>query len=163
MGLVVSLRIIRHIYFMKLFKFILKSAVVSLFIGLVIYMFVFNWSFIFKKRIVGELATVERVSDGVIIAGATNETFPSKAFSFSVAIKDLKTGEIHMASSEDRKWAAAQKGNCVIAAFYPYPPWALSKGTTDFNARLIQNFQTCDTVEKEPSFWTRIKFFFLWV
>jgi hypothetical protein len=148
---------------MKKFKSILSSVVASLFIGLIIWTFVFNWSFIFKKRVVGEIATVERVSDGFIITGATNESIPSKAFSFSVAIKDLNTGEIHMASSEDRKWAAAEKGNCVIAAFYPYPPWALSKGTTDYNARLIQNFQSCDTVEKNPSFWEKFKFFFLWV
>jgi hypothetical protein len=148
---------------MKLFKFIMKSAVASLFIVFLLWAFVFNWSFIFKKRIIGEIATVERVSDAFIITGATNESIPSKAFSFSVAIKDLNTGEIHMASSEDRKWAAAQKGNCVVAAFYPYPPWALSKGTTDYNARLIQNFQSCDAVDKNPSFWEKFKFFFLWV
>ena len=148
---------------MKLFKFVLKSIFASLFFGLIIWMFVFNWSFIFKKRIVGEVATVERVSDGIIITGSSNDAIPTKAFSFSVAIKDLVTGEIHMASSEDRKWAAVQKGNCVVAAFFPYPPWKFSKGTTDFNARLIQNFQTCESADKETNFWGKFKFFFLWV
>ena len=148
---------------MNKFKSIMSALFASLFIGFLIWTFIFNWSFIFKKRVVGEVATVERVSDGFIITGATNESIPSKAFSFSVAIKDLNTGEIHMASSEDRKWAAVEKGNCVIAAFFPYAPWNLSKGTSDYNARLVQNFQTCESINKDPGFWEMFKFFFLWI
>lgn len=106
---------------------------------------------------------VEKVNAGLIVATTTNNTIPSQAFSFSVAIKDLKTGEIHMASSEDRKWGAVEKGNCVIAAYFPYAPWNLSKGTTDYNARLVQNFQNCDSIDPNPSFWDKLKFFFLWV
>lgn len=148
---------------MAFLKFITKWFLNILLLSLLVWIFVFNWSFIFKKRVVGEISTVEKVNAGMIVATSSNGTIPDQAFSFSVAIKDLTTGEIHMASSEDRKWAATQKGNCVVAAFYPYPPWKLSKGTTDFNARLLQNYQSCDMVKKDENFWDKVKFFFLWV
>lgn len=149
---------------MQFLKFFLKSLAGVIVLGLLVWVFIFNWSFVFKKRVVGEVSTVEKVNPGFVVATATpNNTIPGQAFSFSIAIKDLNTGEIHMASSEDRKWAAVQPGNCVIAAYYPYPPWRFEKGTTDFNARLIQNFQSCDNVEKELTIWGKIKFFFLWV
>jgi hypothetical protein len=148
---------------MKFFNLLMKSLVVVLVVSFLTWIFIFNWSFVFKRRIVGEVATVEKINAGLIVTTTTNNTIPNQAFSFSVAIKDLDTGEIHMASSEDRKWGAVEKGNCVIAAFFPYAPWNLSKGTTDFNARLIQNFQTCETIDRNPSFWAKFKFFFLWV
>lgn len=147
---------------MRILKLILKSIISFIVFGFFVWVFIFNWPFVFKKRIVGHLATVERVGTEIIVDNRTG-SIPPQAFSFSIAIQDLKTGEIHMASSEDRKWAAAQKGNCVVAAYYPYPPWKINKGTTDYNARLIQNFQTCDNVPSELSFWGKIKFFFLWV
>ncbi len=147
---------------MKFLNYVLKAFFIFLGVTLFIWIFVFNWSFVFKKRVVGEVATIEKVNAGFVVA-TTQEGIPAQAFSFSVAIKDLITQEIHMASSEDRKWAAVQPGNCVIAAFYPYPPWMINKGTTDYNARLVQNFQSCDTVNKHPSWWDHIKFFFLWV
>lgn len=147
---------------MNFLKLLMKS-LIGVAVGLIlVWIFIFNWSFVFKKRVVGEVSTVEKVNPGFIVATAQNNTIPGQAFSFSIAIKDLLTGEIHMASSEDRKWAAVQPGNCVIAAYYPYPPWRFEKGTTDFNARLLQNFQSCDSVEKELTFWGKIKFFFLW-
>lgn len=148
---------------MKFLNIMMKSIIGAVVAGLLIWIFIFNWSFVFKKRVVGEVATVEKINAGLIVATTTNNSIPTQAFSFSVAIKDLKTGEIHMASSEDRKWGAVEKGNCVIAAFFPYAPWNLSKGTTDFNARLVQNFQTCESAEEDPGFWGLFKFFFLWV
>jgi hypothetical protein len=148
---------------MNFLKIVSKWFVGILAAFLFVWVFIFNWSFVFKKRIVGEVAAVEKVNAGLIVTTTTNNTIPGQAFSFSVAIKDLNTGEIHMASSEDRKWGAVEKGNCVIAAFFPYAPWNLAKGTTDYNARLVQNFQTCDSVNKDPGFWDKFKFFFLWV
>jgi hypothetical protein len=147
---------------MKFLKNLTKWLISLLVFTFIIWLFVFNWSFLFKTRIVGEISTVEKVNAGLIVNTGVSNTIPAEAFSFSIAIKDLHTGEIHMASSEDRKWAATQKGNCVIAAFFPYPPWNLSKGTTDFNARLLQNFQSCEMINKEESVWDKIKFFFLW-
>lgn len=122
-----------------------------------------NWSFLFKKRIIGRVEKVERITAPVAILNNASDPLNKENFSFSVAIKDLKTTEIHVASSEDRKWGAVQPGNCVIAAFFPYPPWNFSKGMTDHNARLLRNFETCTGQTGEPSFWESLQFFFLWM
>lgn len=102
---------------------------------------------------------IESVSPQAVITN--NQPFNPQVFSFSVAIKDLRTNEIHMASSEDRKWGAVQQGNCVVAAFFPYPPWNLSKGMTDKNARLLQNFTSCQDLPQDDGFVSWLKFFFL--
>ncbi len=129
---------------------------------LFIWLFVFNWSFVFKKKVVGEVVAVERVTGTMtIITDGRGEINP-QAFSFSVAIKDMETGEIHMASSEDRQWAAVTKGNCVIAAYFPYGPTRMfEKGSTSHNARLLRNFTSCAEVPKADSFFDSLKFFFL--
>jgi hypothetical protein len=142
---------------MKKFKKIFFTVLLA---SLVIYVFGFNWSFVFKKRIVGEIVAVERVNDALIVAGA-NQPINSQVFSFSVGIKDLKSGEIHMSSSEDRQWAAVQKGNCVVAAYFPYPPWMLSKANTNHNARLLRNFVSCDQMSDQSTLLSSILFFFL--
>jgi hypothetical protein len=131
-----------------------------LFIG--IWIFVFNWSFVFKKKIVGEVVAVQKVDGTLTVITNSQDPINPQAFSFSIAVRDLNSSEIHMASSEDRKWAAVQKGNCVVAAFFPYPPWNLKKGTTDHNARLLRNFQSCEGVNEATTFWENVKFFFLW-
>lgn len=114
----------------------------------------------FKKRIIGEIVAVERVNDALIVAGGS-QPINSQVFSFSVGIKDMKTGEIHMASSEDRQWAAVQKGNCVVAAYFPYPPWMLSKANTNHNARLLRNYENCEQMPAQDGFFSKILFFFL--
>ena len=121
-----------------------------------------NWSFFFKQRIVGQIVTVERIVAPVAVISNPSETMNRENFSFSIAIKNQSTSEIHMASSEDRQWGAVQNGNCVVAAFFPYPPWNLKKGMTAHNARLLKNFTDCAAVSHEPSFWESIQFFFLW-
>ncbi len=122
-----------------------------------------NWSFLFKKRIIGRIEKVERIMAPVAIVNNASDPINKENFSFSVAIKDLKTTEIHVASSEDRKWGAVQPGNCVIAAFFPYPPWNFSRGMTDHNARLLRTFDHCDGQTDTPSFWEKFQFFFLWM
>jgi hypothetical protein len=57
-------------------------------------------------------------------------------YSFAVAIKSAD-GHIWTASAEDRQWASMKEGICVIAKFFPYPPWRLDKAGTYFGARLI--------------------------
>jgi hypothetical protein len=132
-------------------------------ISILTWIFIFNWSFVFKKKIMGEVVAVEKVTGTFTVITNSKDPINPQAFSFSVAIKDLKTNEIHMASSEDRKWAAVQKGNCAVAAFFTYPPWNLSKGTTDHNARLIKNFTDCTDATLSDSFWDKVQFFFLWI
>lgn len=128
----------------------------------IFWIFVWNWEFIFKEKVVGEVVAVERVSGTMAILTDSKAPLNPQVFSFSVAVKDRKTNEILMASSEDRQWAAVEKGNCVIAAYFPYAPWKImSKGTTEHNARLLRNFTSCEQLPSEDSFWDKLKFFFL--
>ena len=129
---------------------------------LLVWLFLANWSFVFKTKIVGQVAAIERVSGPFAIVGNGQQPINPQVFSFSVAIKDRFSGEIHMASSEDRQWAAVAKDNCVIAAYFPYPPWRrLDKGMTNHNARLLRNFTSCDQLPTSDGFWESIKFFFM--
>lgn len=94
------------------------------------------YSFVFARRVQGEILGVERVApEGLIGAPGTTS---AQLFSFAVAIRELESGEIFTASSEDRQWAIAQKGYCAEAKFYPYPFWQLERGGTYHNARLIR-------------------------
>ncbi len=137
----------------------------SLLVGisvLLTWIFFANWSFIFKTKIVGEVVASERVAGPFAVIGTTQQPLNPQVFSFSVAVKDRFSGEIHMASSEDRQWAAVSKGNCVIAAYFPYPPWKMmEKGMTNHNARLLRNFTSCDQVPKAEGFVESVKFFFM--
>lgn len=149
--------------FLNLVRVFLGRFLVVFCVVLLAWIILGNWSFIFKKRIIGEVVKVERIAAPVAIVNNAGDPLNKENFSFSVAIKDLNTTEIHVASSEDRKWGAVQPGNCVVAAFFPYPPWNFSRGMTDHNARLLRNFETCSGQAGEPSFWDRIQFFFLWI
>jgi hypothetical protein len=92
-----------------------------------------NWSWVFAKRIQGEILNVERVTNptAILSSRATDE----QIHSYSILIKG-QDGKLYTASSEDRQWQVAKKGYCVDAVLYRYPPWDLSKGGTFFNARL---------------------------
>ncbi len=125
------------------------------------WVFIWNYSFVFKSKVVGEIQAIESLHVQPLLVAGQNSINP-QVFSISIAIKDLKSNEIHMASSEDRQWAAAQKGNCVVAAFFPYPPWNLNKGSTNHNARLLKNYLSCADVPKnDEGLWSSLQFFFL--
>lgn len=108
------------------------------------YIFVTFYPYLFSKHISGVIESVERVQLNIGLLQNSNETASQQInpqlFSFSVAIKTAD-GEIHTSSAEDRQWAVAQKGQCVEAQMYPYPPWKLMKGGTYFNARLDRLFE----------------------
>jgi hypothetical protein len=123
--------------------------------------FVTNWGYIFKKRVVGEVFAVEKVTDTVLFAAGNANSSSDRVYSFSIGIKDSATGEIYMASTEDRQWAAVQKGNCVVAAYFPYPPWQFSKGNTYHNARLLRNFESCQKMPPMDGFLKKFLFLFL--
>ncbi len=114
----------------RYFKVLLVLAILAA-IGFVA---VQNYSFIFKKTVVGRITGIDRVSQPMAILGPGTAT-PEVLFSFAVAIKD-KSGEFFTASSEDRQWAVVKQGDCAEVIFYPYPPWNLAKADTYFNARL---------------------------
>lgn len=146
----------------KFLSIVTKFSLLTLLGVVLVWIFIFNWSFVFKKKVVGEVVAVERVMGSMAIITQNQNQINPQAFSFSVGIKDKTTGEIHMASSEDRKWAAVTKGNCVVAAFFPYPPWrTFDKGMTDHNARLLRNYTTCAEMTESDGLFESIRFFLL--
>lgn len=139
-----------------------KWLVVVAVVGLLVWIFGYNWSYIFKKSVVGEVEAVEKINGPLtVLTGNNASSLNSPAISFSVAIKDRVSGEIFMASSEDRQWAAVSKGNCVVAVYFPYPPWELAKGNTSHNARLLRNFTSCAQLPDQDGWVEKLKFFFL--
>lgn len=116
----------------KKYFYILMS---FLFLGLVGFVLINYYSFIFSKKIEGQVFEIRRVNQPNLVVGNASYVNPGVMHSYAVAIRTLK-GEIITASGEDRKWEVVQKGICVNATFYPYPPWNLEKGGTYFNARL---------------------------
>ena len=121
----------------------------SIFIAILIAIGVFvatNYSWVFAKRVSGEVIEIERITQPTAILG--NRVTEEQLHSYAVAIRDVD-GNIHTATSEDRQWGIAKKGYCVEAMFYRYPPWDLSKGGTFFNARM-DSMRECKTAPPIP-------------
>lgn len=108
---------------------------------------IINYSWVFAKRVSGEVIEIERVTEPTAILG--NRVKEENIHSFAMAIRDDK-GVIHTASGEDRQWSVVKKGYCVEALFYRYPPWELSKGDTFFNARVV-SMSDCGKTAAPPS------------
>lgn len=100
------------------------------------YFVIDQYSFIFSKRVRGEIIEVEKPTTNTVVMGGANLR-ADQIFSVTVAIRG-DDGRIYTASSEDRQWAVARKGYCADARFYPYPPWNFEKSNTYFNARLLE-------------------------
>ena len=144
-------------YLFVIVKWLIRLAIVAV----LLWVFVLNYDFIFKKQVIGYVVAAEKINGPLaVIDGNSKIPFNPQLFSFSIGIKDRFSGEIFMASSEDRQWAAVNLGNCVIAAYFPYPPWRLDKGSTSHNARLLRNFTNCEQLPKLGWF-DSFKFFFL--
>lgn len=118
-----------------------KVLLVLIVLGVIAWVLVDNYSVIFSKSVVGEITGVERIELPVAFVTRPGADINNKLFSFAIGIKDRHTGEIYTASSEDRQWAVAQKGQCAEAQFLPYPPWELSKKGTYFGARLLKLYE----------------------
>ena len=120
----------------------MKKALIGLFgIGflcLVVFVLVNWYPYIFAKQVDGGIYGVERVEAPLAVVTTDGAKPASQVFSFAVAVKDSKTGEIFTASSEARRWAVVQKGQCAEVKFLPYPPWSLSRSGAYFGARLIR-------------------------
>lgn len=106
------------------------------------------YTYVFATTVDGEVSAIERViqQDTIITSGAQGLR-PDQIFSFAVSIRDKK-GVYHTSSSEDRQWAVVQKGQCVQARFFPYPPWELGKSGTYHNARLLHVFDCASNPQK---------------
>lgn len=122
----------------------LKLTIVFLLLALILAGFVGYkfYPYIFAKTIQGEVIGVERITQPAAIINNTEKPLTAtEMFSFAVAVKDTKSGEIFTGSSEDRQWAVVNKGQCAIAKFFPYPFWSLEKSGTYFGTRLIQLYE----------------------
>lgn len=108
---------------------------------------IMNYSWVFSKRVKGEVIEIERVTEPTAILG--NKIKDEQIHSYAMAIRDEK-GTIHTASGEDRQWSVVKKGYCVEALFYPYPPWDLDKGNTYFNARVL-SMSDCAAKNQDPA------------
>jgi hypothetical protein len=118
----------------------LKLSLLSLFLVLVAagYVSVRYYSYIFARDVKGKIVAVDNaMQTTTIVQGLPGEKLPSQIFSYAVGIQDEK-GEIVTASTEDRQWAVAKKGQCAEAKFMPYPPWDLTRAGTYFGARLLK-------------------------
>lgn len=95
------------------------------------------YSYVFAKTVTGEIINVERVPPSSTVISTTGTIPAAQLFSFAVAIR-TQEGEIFTASTEDRQWAVAQKGQCAEVRFLPYEPWELEKAGTFHGARLLK-------------------------
>jgi hypothetical protein len=122
-------------------KKILTVLIVMLSLVVIGYVFFSYYPYIFAKTVIGEVTNVERVSTPLALFTQNAVPPTQQIFSFAVAVKDEKTGEIITASAEDRQWAAVQKGYCAKVKFFPYPPWKLDKAGTYYGARLLHLYE----------------------
>lgn len=119
----------------------LKSFVIILVLGVLVWGFVSFYPYIFAKNIEGVIEKVEKVELNVALMGTTpGEKLNPELYSFAIAIR-AKDGMIHTASAEDRQWASMSQGRCVKAKYFPYPPWNLEKAGTFFGARLLEAWE----------------------
>jgi hypothetical protein len=120
---------------MKAVKGFLTALILVLIVAGVGAFLVINYSWVFSKRVRGEVIGVERVTAPTAVLG--NRVSESQMYSYSVLIQ-AEDGKLYSAASEDRQWQVVKKGYCVDALLYRYPPWKLEQGNTFFNARVEQ-------------------------
>lgn len=117
----------------------LKVLVVLLVLMGAVYIGINYYGYIFSRSVVGSIVNVERVQLNVaLMQSGPSERLSPELYSFAVAIKDEKSGEIVVASSEDRRWAVAKTGQCAEARYFPYPPWRIDKSGTYYGAKLVK-------------------------
>jgi hypothetical protein len=134
---------------MQAIRKIFRNFIFILILGGLAWGAVANYSFLFSKKIAGVLVSVERIDLNVSLLQQNpgSQGVDPKLFSFAVGIQN-DAGEILTASAEDRQWAAAVKGKCVEAVYFPYPPWEVMKSGTFFGARLDRMFDCPDKSAK---------------
>jgi hypothetical protein len=119
---------------MSTFRTVIFSLITLVLVAGALTFVIAQWSFVFAKRIHGDIMEVERVMNPTAILGRATE---AQIHSYSVLIKD-DDGKLYAGSGDDRQWQVLHKGCRVHAVFYVYPPWELSKSGTYFNARVTQ-------------------------
>lgn len=120
---------------MKSVKGFLRTMLILLVLAGAIAFVVINYSWVFSKRVKGEVVDVQRVTAPTAILGS--KVSESQMYSYSILIQG-EDGRLYSAASEDRQWQVVKKGYCVDALLYRYPPWRIDQGNTFFNARVEQ-------------------------
>ncbi len=116
-------------------KTALKMLIGILVCSAAIWFVIANYSWVFAKRVKGEIINVQRVTEQTAILGS--RATDAQLHTFSILIQG-EDGRMYTSSSEDSQWAIASKGYCVEAVLYRYPPWRLSLAGTFFNARISE-------------------------
>jgi hypothetical protein len=125
-------------------KKMVRYFVALVIVGLVGFVLVNWYSFIFAKTVDGVVTGVERVEAPMAVITNNGANLANQVFSFAVAVKDTKSGEIFTASTEDRRWAVVKVHQCAVVKFLPYPPWSLSRSGAYFGARVIRVYDCGD-------------------
>lgn len=120
---------------MKPFKTAIKILVLIVVLAGAGIFIVQNWSWVFSKRIKGEVLSVERVTQQTAILGS--RVTDAQMHTYSILIQG-EDGRLYTSSSSDSQWQVVKKGYCVEALLYRYPPWRLSLANTFFNARILE-------------------------
>lgn len=115
-------------------RFFMVFLVLIVLSGAGIFLFT-NYAWVFSKRVDGVVVDVQRVTAPTAVFG--NRASEAQMYSYSVLIQG-NDGLLYTAASEDRQWQVVKKGYCIAALLYRYPPWALDKANTFFNARVEQ-------------------------
>lgn len=131
--------------FLKKFMYLVLLLV---FFGVVGYLVVVNYSFLFSKKVEGQVIAVDRVTHSNMVMGNAVVKASNVLHLFAVSVKNDK-GEIFIGRSEDPQWSIVQKGNCVTAVYYPYPPWQLDKANTYFNV-ILKAMKECPAGTPPP-------------
>src|SRR4051794_20741953 len=99
---------------MRKFKFIVGLILLFVVLAIAAAGFVQYYHLLFARKVTGEVISVQKVDSSIdVVAARPDERIASRLFSYAVAVEDEKTKEILVASSEDRRWATVEKGNCV--------------------------------------------------
>jgi len=128
-------------------KTAVKLLIGILIVAVAVWFVVDNYSWVFSKRVKGEIINVERVTEQTAILG--NRATEAQMHTYSILIQG-DDGRMYTSSSEDSQWQVAKKGYCVEALLYRYPPWRLSLAGNFFNARLVELSQ-CKSKSAVPS------------
>lgn len=134
---------------MKSLKSWLKYTFIFVLLFLIVTIYLIYYPYIHQRNVLGPVKGVKQIFETAAIVATSNLDPSSKIYSFAVGVQDKKTSEIVTGSTEDRQWGVVKEGQCVEAAFFPYPPWNLQKSGTYYNVRLKKLFENCDNLESE--------------
>lgn len=132
---------------MKSLKSWLKYTFIFVSLFLLVTIYLIYYPYIHQRHVFGPVKGVKQIFEATAIVSTTGTDPSSKIYSFAVGVQDKETSEIVTGSTEDRQWGVVKEGQCVEAAFSPYPPWNLQKAGTYYNVRLKKLFDSCSDLE----------------